>query len=216
MRVLDQSQLAVKYLSPEDLRVAASLLYQAYRDDPILSVILESKTVLDYQAKLRSLIREELASFSQGQQPMIGLFEGNSLMAVACLFEADSSLKASRYWYWRLRLMVSAGYLQTQQLIDKESMIRDELKSYGDFYFLAFIAVDPHIQGQGLGHYLLTGLDDLMNSNDKASGIAVFVTKVEQKSFFTGHGYQELKQLTFNKVNGELMFKYKGTDITEI
>ncbi|TMP46113.1 N-acetyltransferase [Pseudoalteromonas citrea] len=215
MRVLQQDQLAVKYLSPEDTRVAASLLYQAYHDDPILRAMLMAKKEQDYEAKLRALIREELVSFGQGQQPIVGLFEGSNLVATACVFEAQSNLQASRYWHWRLRLMMSAGYLQTQQLIEKEDTIRLALSEYGHYYFLAFIAVDPHIQGQGLGHYLLAGLDDLVATNDAASGMAVFVTKIEQKAFFVSHGYQSVKTLCFNKVNGELMFKKKITDITE-
>ncbi|MBQ4845786.1 GNAT family N-acetyltransferase [Pseudoalteromonas sp. MMG005] len=215
MQVLQQDQLAVKYLTPEDTRVAASLLYQAYHDDSILRTMLESKKELDYEAKLRALIREELASFGQGRQPMIGLFEADRLVAVACIFEAKSDLQASRYWHWRLKLMMSAGYLQTQQLIEKEDTIRASLDEYGHYYFLAFIAVDPHIQGQGLGHYLLSGLDDLVLSNEASSGMAVFVTNVEQKAFFLGHGYQQIKTLEFNKVSGELMFKAKTTDIME-
>jgi N-acetylglutamate synthase-like GNAT family acetyltransferase len=215
MRVLQQDKLTMRYLTPEDTRIAASLLYQAYHDDPILRAMLSAKKEQDYEVKLRALIREEFVSFGQGQQPIIGVFEENNLVATACVFDAQSNLQASRYWHWRLRLMMSAGYLQTKQLIEKENTIRTALSEYGNYYFLAFIAVDPHIQGQGLGHYLLTGLDDLVLTNPTSSGMAVFVTKQEQTEFFTNHGYQKVKNLSFNKVNGELMFKGKITDIME-
>ncbi|WP_105167769.1 GNAT family N-acetyltransferase [Pseudoalteromonas sp. T1lg23B] len=215
MRVLQQQNLTVKYLTPEDMRVAASLLYQAYHDDDVLRSVLSAKDDSSYEMKLRAFIREELASFGQGRQPMVGLFEGENLYAVACVLESETELQASRYWHWRLRLMLSAGYLQTQQLIDKENTIRAALEEYGHYYFLAFIAVDPHVQGQGLGHYLLSGLDDLISSNHDISGMAVFITQTAQKAFFLGHGYQVIKQLSFEKVTGELLFKKQLTDGSE-
>ncbi|CAH9063891.1 hypothetical protein PSECIP111951_02993 [Pseudoalteromonas holothuriae] len=207
MRVLEQQNLSVKYLSAEDMSVTASLLYQAYHDDDVLRSVLSAKDNSSYEAKLRAFIREELSSFGQGQQPMVGLFEGDNLYAVACVIESQTQLQASRYWHWRLRLMLSAGYLQTQQLIEKENTIREALQEYGHYYFLAFIAVDPHIQGQGLGHYLLTGLDDLIASNCDVTGMAVFVTQAKDKAFFLGHKYQVIKALSFEKVSGELLFK---------
>ncbi|MBD1584118.1 GNAT family N-acetyltransferase [Pseudoalteromonas sp. S16_S37] len=207
MHILEKQDLSVRYLSPEDMSVAASLLYQAYHDDDVLRSVLAANDNSSYEAKLRAFIREELSSFGQGQQPMIGLFNEQHLYAVACVLESETQLQASRYWHWRLRLMLSAGYLQTQQLIEKENTIRAALDEYGHYYFLAFIAVDPHVQGQGLGHYLLTGLDDLISSNADISGMAVFVTQTSQKDFFLSHDYEAIKALSFEKVTGELLFK---------
>ena len=103
--------------------------------------------------------------------------------------------------------MLSAGYLQTNQLIEKERTIREALSSKGHYLFLAFIAVDPHFQGQGLGRYLLRGLDDLVESSNQASGLAVFVTRSEQREFFSSEGFEVFKALSFNQVEGDLMFK---------
>ncbi|WP_372761817.1 GNAT family N-acetyltransferase [Pseudoalteromonas sp.] len=200
---------SVQYLAAEDISIAGSLIYQAYHDDPVLQSVLnytaESKS--SYEKKLRSLIREELSSFWQQHQPLIGLYRNDKLNAVACVFESNSQLPAQRYWHWRLKLMLSAGYLQTNQLIEKEQTIRDALQPLGNYYFLAFIAVDPHFHRQGLGRYLLRGLDDLVNSNSQATGLAVFVTRSEHTTFFKTEGFTSFKQLTFNRVEGELLFK---------
>lgn len=111
------------------------------------------------------------------------MYRNERLKAVACVFESNSQLQPERYWHWRLKLMLSAGFLQTNQLIEKEKTIRDALKEQGNYYFLAFIAVDPHFHGQGLGRYLLRGLDDLVKSNSTATGMAVFVTRKEHSKF---------------------------------
>ena len=200
---------SVQHIAPEDISTAASLIYQAYQNDPILQTLLEDneKSPLDYEKKLRALIREELSSFWQEKQPLIGLYRNDKLKAVACVFESSSQLQAERYWYWRLKLMLSAGYLQTNQLIEKEKTIRDALKPQGNYYFLAFIAVDPHFHGQGFGRQLLKGLDGLLHDNPESSGIAVFVTRDEHTQFFKSQGFEHFKQLTFNRVKGELLFK---------
>ncbi|MGO2332781.1 MAG: GNAT family N-acetyltransferase [Pseudoalteromonas nigrifaciens] len=203
---------SVQYLAAEDISIAASLIYQAYHDDPILQTMLnyEQESKSAYEKKLRSLIREELSSFWQEKQPLIGLYRNDKLKAVACVFESNSQLQAQRYWHWRLKLMLSAGYLQTNQLIDKEQTIRDALEQQGNYYFLAFIAVDPHFHGQGFGRYLLRGLNDLVQSNAESTGMAVFVTRKEHTQFFKTEGFESFKQLTFNKVAGELIFKSKN------
>ncbi|WP_194868415.1 GNAT family N-acetyltransferase [Pseudoalteromonas sp. PPB1] len=200
------AQLTIKHLSPEDSRVAASLLYRAYHDDKLFKDVLGGADEQTYESRLRALIREELSCFGQSAQPLIGLYQEEDLLAIACVFEAQTELQASRRWDWRLRLMMSAGYLQTQQLIDKEKTIREALADCGHYYFLSFIAVEPHYQGQGLGHHLLDALDELVKENPLASGLGVFVSEAEQNFFFSQHGYEKLQVLTFKSVQGELLF----------
>ncbi|WP_125716121.1 GNAT family N-acetyltransferase [Pseudoalteromonas rubra] len=204
------AQLTVKHLLPEDSTVAASLLYRAYHDDKLFRDVLGGSDAQTYESRLRALIREELSCFGQSAQPLIGLYQAQSLLAIACVFEAQTELQASRRWDWRLRLMMSAGYLQTQQLIDKEKTIREALADQGHYYFLSFIAVEPHYQGQGLGHHLLDALDELVKENPVASGLGVFVSEADQNAFFRQHGYEKFQVLTFKSVQGELLFKTRA------
>ncbi|WP_046006852.1 GNAT family N-acetyltransferase [Pseudoalteromonas rubra] len=204
------AQLTVKHLLPEDSTVAASLLYRAYHDDKLFKDVLGGSDAQTYESRLRALIREELSCFGQSAQPLIGLYQAQSLLAIACVFEAQTELQASRRWDWRLRLMMSAGYLQTQQLIDKEKTIREALADQGHYYFLSFIAVEPHYQGQGLGHHLLDALDELVKENPIASGLGVFVSEADQNAFFRQHGYEKFQVLTFKSVQGELLFKTRA------
>lgn len=53
------------YLTAEDLRVAASILYNAYHDDPFFVESLFSSDKAAYEQKLRAAIREELNSLWQ-------------------------------------------------------------------------------------------------------------------------------------------------------
>lgn len=205
----ENENFIVQYLPAEDLSTAGSLMYQAYHDDPVFKKVLNynEQQKSSYEKKLRGLIREELSSFWQEKQPLIGLYHDKRLKAVACVFESSSQLQAERYWHWRLKLMLNAGYLQTNQLIEKEKTIRESLQEKGNYYFLAFIAVDPHFHGQGFGRYLLRGLDDLINGNIDATGMAVFVTRDVHIKFFSSEGFSKFKALSFNSVDGQLLFK---------
>ena len=75
------------YLSAEDLKVAASIIYNAYHDDPIFLEIFQSERE-GYESRLRSAIREELTAFWEADQPIIGLFDEGRLLAVACLINS--------------------------------------------------------------------------------------------------------------------------------
>ncbi|KZW99826.1 GNAT family acetyltransferase [Pseudoalteromonas luteoviolacea] len=204
---VSDTEISVKYLAPEDIHVAGSLLYQAYHEDPLLIDILNEPNDSKFESKLRALIREELSSFSKAGQPIIGLYIRDNLVAVACVFVSQSEIDATRGWNWRLRLMMVAGRLQTRQLLEKERTIKSKLRVHESYYFLSFIAVDPHYQGLGYGHYLLNALDTLVNENLEVSGLAVFITKGNQVNFFEAHGYQLIEQLTFKSASGELLFK---------
>ena len=98
-------------------------------------------------------------------------------------------------------------HIYCTKIVEKEQTIRTALNEIGDYYYLAFIAVDPHVQSHGLGRYLLRGLDDLATKNTGAKGLAVFVTRQEHNTFFKSEGFRTHKALAFNKVSGELLFK---------
>ncbi|AOT09483.1 GNAT family N-acetyltransferase [Pseudoalteromonas luteoviolacea] len=208
--------ITVKFIEPEDIHVAASLLFQAYRGDPLLVHILNEPNQNKFDAKLRALVRQELTRFGKSGQPILGIYTEENLVAVACAFASHCEIDKSFGWHWRLTLMMGAGVLQTQQIIEKERIIKEHLRDLGEYYFLSFIAVDPHYQGSGYGHYLLSALDSLVCENDFMSGMAVFVTQGSQVNFFEAHGYQLVKEIAFNSVSGDLLFKARTDDLEKV
>ena len=73
INAFDEQSIKASYLSVEDLKIAVSLLYQSYHDDPVFMEIFDAKKN-DYEQRLRASIREELNAFWQAKQPMVGLF----------------------------------------------------------------------------------------------------------------------------------------------
>ena len=202
---IEPSQLKAALLGGEDLKLAASVLYQSYHDDPLFMEIFRAAE-REYEARLRSAIREELSTFWQAGQPIIGLFQGEQLLGVACVVGPDSGIGSSRLWHWRLKMLLTAGLLSTRQMLNKEEKIHAAMPAKR-YHMLAFIAVVPKYQHAGLGHYLLEAVDSLVDEDPSSAGIGVFVTLQKYQAFFADDHYQHVTTLSFNTVQGSLMFR---------
>lgn len=199
--------IKAQYLSVDDLNVAASILYKAYFDDPLFVDIFDAQRE-GYEIRLRSAIREELNAFWDAQQPIIGLFEQERLIAVTCLISPDAAFGAGRYWHWKLKMLLTAGFFGTKQMIIKEEKVREAIPA-DNYYMLSFIGVHTDHQDMGLGHILMRAIVSLINENAQSDGIAVFVTLSKCLSFFKDGGFEPVKDITVGKVTGKLMFRKK-------
>ncbi|MGY0644788.1 MAG: GNAT family N-acetyltransferase [Paraglaciecola chathamensis] len=200
----DMDNIKAIYLAAEDLKIAASILYQAYHDDPLFMDIFQVNKE-GYESRLRSAIREELNAFWQARQPMIGLFDNNRLLAVACLIGPDAEFGPSRFWHWRLKMLLTAGYFGTKQMVDKEQKVREHIPAQR-YHMLSFIGVHPDYQHCGLGHVLMSAIDGVMKEDASSEGIGVYVTLPKCLSFFEDGQYKMLEALETGHITGHLMF----------
>lgn len=210
MNSVELEKLKAMLLSGDELKLAASLLYQSYFDDPLFMAIFRSDTV-EYEQRLRAAIREELNTFWQAGQPIIGLFQQQQLLGVACVISPDSGIGASRLWHWRLKMLLTAGYVSTRQLLEKEQKIHAAMPEER-YHMLAFIAISPKYQHMGLGHYLIHAVDSIIDQDETSAGVGVFVTLAKYRAFFADDSYKPVTELAFGTVSGTLMFRprHKG------
>jgi len=195
------------YLSAEELKLAASLLFQAYHDDPVFLDIFNSEKE-GYEQRLRASIREELTAFWQAKQPMVGLYLGESMVGVACLNSPDDSIGSNRFWHWRLKMLLTAGYLSTKQMIEKEQKVISAVP-LKKFHMLSFIAIHPLHQHHGFGHYLMAAVNTVLEEHGDSQGVAVYATSGKFRAFFEDANYQFVKDVTVGKVSGALMVHYR-------
>ncbi|GAB5380401.1 MAG: GNAT family N-acetyltransferase [Aliiglaciecola sp.] len=193
------------YLTAEDLKIAASILYQAYHDDPLFLDIFEGERE-GYESRLRGAIREELNAFWSAKQPMIGLFEEERLLAVACLISPNSAFSPGRFWHWRLKMLLTAGFLGTKQMVEKEQRVREHIP-HEQYHMLSFIGVHPDHQHRGLGHMLMSAIDTVMLEEQKSEGVGVYVTLPKCLSFFADGEYQHVEDLEVAHITGQIMFR---------
>jgi GNAT superfamily N-acetyltransferase len=202
-----KEDIRAAYISTEDLKLAVSLLYQAYHDDPVFLEIFNSEKS-DYEQRLRSSIREELNAFWQAEQPIIGLYLGETMVGVACLNSRKSGVAADRFWHWRLKMLLGAGYFSTKQMIEKEEKVLDAVPM-SDFHFLSFIAVHPLHQHHGFGHYLMAAVNTLLDEYSSSEGVAVYATTEKYQEFFKAVDYEFIKNVDVGNVSGSLMVHYR-------
>ena len=203
----DNSKIKAIYLTAEDLKIAASILYLAYHDDPLFIDIFEVEKE-GYESRLRSAIREELNAFWQSKQPMIGLFDEDRLVAVACLNLPSTSVGSNRFWHWRLKMLLTAGFMGTKQMLEKESVVREHMPSQY-FHMLSFIGVHPDHQHRGLGHILMGAIESVMLEDPKSEGVGMFVTLPKCLSFFEDGNYTLIEAVQAGRIKGHIMFRHR-------
>lgn len=202
-----KEEIKAAYLSAEDLKLAVSLLYQAYHDDPVFLEIFKGDSP-EYEQKLRAAIREELGVFWQAKQPMVGLYLGETMVGVACLNHCKDGVSADRFWHWRLKMLLGAGYVSTKQMIEKEQKVMEAVPM-DNFHMLAFIAIHPLHQHHGFGHYLMAAVNTLLEEYPESEGVAVYATTDKYRSFFKDVDYKHVEDLTLGNVSGSLMIHYR-------
>lgn len=205
--IATNEDITARYLSVEDLKIAASLLYQSYHDDPVFMDIFASEKE-DYEQRLRAAIREELNAFWQTKQPMIGLFLNETMVGVACINSPDERIDSRRFWHWRLKMLLTAGYLSTKQLMAKEEKVIAAIP-YEHFHLLSFIAIHPLHQHHGFGHYLAAAVNQVLEEHKESEALVVFATNEKYQAFFSDVGYETINELTIGRVSGSLMVHHK-------
>ena len=204
-QILDVANIKAVYLVSEDLKIAASILYLAYYDDPLFVDIFQYEKE-GYESRLRSAIREELNAFWLAKQPMIGLFDDNRLVAVACLVSPDAELGPNRFWHWRLKMLLTAGYFGTKQMVEKETKVRSRVPAE-HFHMLSLIGVHPDRQDHGLGHVLMSAIEGIMLEDADSQGVGMYVTLPKCLSFFEDGHYNLVEELDVGHIKGHLMFR---------
>ncbi len=193
------------YLTAEDLRVAASILYIAYHDDPFYLSALDEGNQTQYEQKLRGVIREELVTLWQEEQTLIGLFDEDRLVGVACVVFQQLPLGEARSWHWRLKMLMSIGWRSTQILIQREAAILEYLPSTHSG-ILQFIALTKTEQLRGLGARLIQAVISWCDEQPLRDGVGIYITQKTHAHLFANLGFVMLEKLTIAEVEGELLF----------
>ncbi|MFT7412370.1 MAG: GNAT superfamily N-acetyltransferase [Paraglaciecola sp.] len=206
-QMADADNIKAVYLAAEDLKIAASILYLTYYDDPLFVDIFQYEKE-GYESRLRSAIREELNAFWLAKQPMIGLFDGDRLLAVACLVNPGEALGPNRFWHWRLKMLLTAGYFCTKKMVEKETKIRERVPAK-HFHMLSLIGVHPSQQHHGLGHVLMSAIEGIMLEDFNSEGVGMYVTLPKSLCFFEEAHYHLVEELEVGQITGHLMFRYR-------
>lgn len=205
----DLEQVKAAYLGLDHLNVAASILYNAYFDDPLFTDIFQVVKE-GYEARLRSAIREEINTYYDASQSIIGLFEGERLLAVTCLTLPDMAFGSGKFWHWRLKMLLTAGYFGTKQMIVKEEKVREKIPAK-NYHMMSLIGVHPDYQDIGLGHVLMSAVLGLLLDDKSSEGVGILVTLPKCTSFFADGGFEHVEEISVGNIKGSVMFRPRNT-----
>ena len=141
---------------------------------------------------------------------MIGLYLGETMVGVACINSPDEALTSERFWHWRLKMLLNAGYFSTKQMMEKEQSVLAAVP-LKTFHFLSFIAIHPLHQQHGFGHYLMAAVNTILDEHPKSEGVAVYATSGKFKAFFNNVDYETVQNVTVGNVCGAVMVHYRDT-----
>lgn len=207
----DLQQVKATYLNADDLKVAASILYNAYFDDPLFTDIFQVEKE-GYEARLRSAIREEVNTYWDAGQSLIGLYEDERLLAVTCLTKPDMAFGSGKFWHWRLKMLLTAGYFGTKQMIVKEEKVREKIPAK-NYHMLSLIGVHPDHQDIGLGHVLMSAVLGLLLEDESSEGVGVLVTLPKCISFFEDGGFKHIEEISVGNIKGKVMFHPRNQNL---
>ena len=137
---------------------------------------------------------------------MVGLFIDDQLLGVACVVSPDFGMSVGRFWHWRLKMLLRAGYMSTKQMIEKEEKLRSALY-FERYHMIAFVAIHPNHQQHGLGHQLIQAVGDLVAADASSVGVGVYVTLEKYLDFFNGFDFEYVCDVAVGNVNGQLLFR---------
>ncbi|GAA5190542.1 GNAT family N-acetyltransferase [Ferrimonas gelatinilytica] len=189
----------VRYLSADDLRVAASLLLQAYRDDPFFRSVFPAD---NYEQRLRAAIREELHELWQREQIFVGLELEGALVGVASLLDGAYPLGQERFWNWRLKMALGTGWSGARQWMAREQEILERL-DFDRTHLLQFVAVAPAYRRRGYGAQLLSSVIALERERH-INGLATMIYWPTLKPLFESLGFNPIAELNVGQVTGSL------------
>jgi ribosomal protein S18 acetylase RimI-like enzyme len=210
VKASEQYVTVIKPLTSRYLSAAASLLYQSYHDDPLFMEIFSADKT-DYDKRLRSAIAEEVNVFWQAKEHVLGMFVDDQLMGVACVVSPDFGTSVGRFWHWRLKMLLTAGFMSTRQMVEKEEKLRAAML-YDRYHMIAFLAIHPNHQHHGLGNRMIEAIDELVDQDNSSAGVAVYVTLNKYREFFNNYNYQYVAEVSVGYVKGQLMFRKSNID----
>jgi len=156
MSVLHAQRSESRPVSSDLVSAAASLLAVAFRDDPCFGVLLGGATPtsvrhrLAYPAYFRVAVRDAFA---------VGHVDGNvvdgKLVAVAAWFDSDDRRPPVDIRRSADRLLVRLLYPRGLARADAGFTAIATLHPREPHRYLAFVAIDPAVQGRGFGSALL-------------------------------------------------------------
>ncbi|MGK9063631.1 GNAT family N-acetyltransferase [Stutzerimonas chloritidismutans] len=194
----------VRMLDSGYAREARSLLYHAYRHEPTFAYLFEADRP-GYEHRVRATVRELVNQHLTQEQPALGLLLDDRLIAVALIAPPQRRLDVTESWFWRMRMLLTAGFRCTRRYLDYHATVLGCLPP-GSYHLLPLMAVHPQYQGQHYGEQLLEALHNWCAQDTRSEGLMIDTGNPRYLHFYERQGYQNVGQVAIGPVVEHVFF----------
>ncbi len=196
-------------LARADLPVAIPVLVSAFLDDPLMRYVF-ADAPYSYEQNLYELFRFSCEVRLLLRWPLLGTFEGTTLMGVAGITDPDETP-----WPTSLQTV----YHEMQNFIGPTAATRFEQyatranahRPTKPHYHLGMIGVQPAAQGHGHGRTLLDAFHALSENHPQSTGTWLDTENPRSVVFYERCGYHIIAQTTFDHLTIWCMFRPNRT-----
>ncbi|WP_300726306.1 GNAT family N-acetyltransferase [Pseudomonas sp.] len=185
-------------------REARSVLYQAYRHEPVYRHLFESERE-GYEQRVRATVRELVKQHFLQEFPALGLLVNDRLVGVALIAPPERRLGVTESWAWQLRMVLSTGLSCTRAYLEYHQAIMACVP--GDaVHMLPLIGVHPEFQGQQYGEQLLKAVHDWCAVDEHSEGVIIDTGNPHYLPYLKNMGYLEIGEVAIGPVRERVFF----------
>ncbi|MDO7643145.1 MAG: GNAT family N-acetyltransferase, partial [Reinekea forsetii] len=151
MPLIALDDVAVVRLDDRFNRQARSLLYHSYKDEPTFKYLLDAQRP-GYKQRIRATIRELIGLHMDRGGFIFGVVHkaDDRLLGVAFFSDLQLKMDISKQLFWRLKMILTAGFESTRRFVDYFNDVQESLPSK-NHRMVSLIGIHPDFQKQGLG-----------------------------------------------------------------
>ena len=195
--------MKIERITRKEKSEAVEVLRSAFHDYPVMRFVLRTKGE-EYATQLKTLMEFYCEARLAKDRPVLGIRNGDSLVAVALIDE--TSLKP-----WA---EMQTELIRLKEIIGKEAYLRlelyEKLSSRGEpstpHHFLGMIAVRPEYQGKGYARVLMDAVKQISFADAHSSGVCLSTEDPENVRIYEHFGYRIIAEIDIEELHSWCMF----------
>lgn len=192
---------------------AISILVHAYKNEATFRYLFDHRKS-GYQQRVRATIRELVDLYFELNQETIGILANDTLVAVAFVGEPELRLNLVDHLSWRLRMVLTAGFVSTRRYLDYHQRI-NELLPQPQAHQLPLMGVKPNYQNLGYGRMLLKSVEALCAENPRGAGLVLDTGNSRYLPFYESEGFRSIGRITLGDSEDHVLFREVRKTATE-
>ena len=202
--------MIVGCMAPEHGDVAARVLAVSFRDYPYMRYVLE-RSAEDYERHLNALSRFTLDVRWAQRHPVLGVHEGQRMVAVATVVEPDSGERSQQVERLFARLKVDLGDHTLARMETYEAAAK-EGRPEAPHHYLGMLGVLPEAQGAGHGGLLVARVKELAQEHSTSTGVCLNTETVRNVALYEHLGFDVVGEGDTGSLRTWCMFWRSGAD----